>query len=61
MIMVISSALPVDELREVTEHLEPVSEGDWVGADGQILECLPPDPAVCRPSALPSTNSESVR
>lgn len=48
-IMVLSYALSVDELREVSEHLEPVSEDDWLAAGGQILECLPPDPG-CSPT-----------
>jgi len=46
-VMVLSYELSVDELTEVAEQLEIVSESDWLAAGGEIRDCEPGDPT-CR-------------
>lgn len=44
-IMVLSYALALDELRRVAAELAPATEAEWIAHGGQIVDCLPTDPA----------------
>lgn len=43
-IMVLSYALPLEELRRVATQLVPADEIEWMAHGGEIIECLPTDP-----------------
>lgn len=43
-IMVLSHALPLDELRRVATQIVPADEIEWMAHGGEIVECLPTDP-----------------